>query len=105
MLTTFAVVAIRNRPEEALKALQDKITEERIIGGTAQLVAVDRIGHIFQVVADDLPPNRNKLIRLFGEYNMVSESAKEDDRQRERILRRIAKLQEEIVKLQEALGE
>jgi len=105
MLTTFAVVAIRNRPEEALKALEDKITEETLTEASVKLVVVDRIGHIFQVTAEETKPNRRKLIRLFGEYNLISESAKEDDRQEKRIRERIAKLEAEIAKLKEALGE
>lgn len=105
MLTTFAVVAIRNRPEEATKDIEDKLKSENIAGGSAQLVVVDRIGHIFQITANDTPPNRQKLISLFGAFNMVRESAKDDDKKEASIRRRIARLQEEIAKLQEALGE
>lgn len=105
MITTFAVVAIRNRPEEALKAIEDKLTEEQVSGAIVKVVVVDRIGHVFLVRANDTQPNRRKLIRLFGEYNLVSEQAKEDDQQKKRIRRRIEKLEEELAKLREALGE
>jgi uncharacterized protein YceH (UPF0502 family) len=105
MLTTFAVVSIRNRPEEAQQALSEALSEAQIADSETKLLAADKGGFVFRVQAPSGDGNRRKLKSLFGEFNLVSESAKEDDRQAAKIRRKIARLEEELARLREALGE
>ena len=105
MITTFAVETLRQRPSEAKARLEQTLNTEGVSIVDIQLMNTDKTGHLFRVQASDTQQDRQKLKRLFGEYNMVSEQAKEDERQKEKIRRRIEKLEEELARLKEALGE